>query len=192
MMAKITKAIESAVKKDYEVDEDRINTVISPENGKFAVTITKDVVDEMPRRKEKAELAPDEKPEPPINLNNYILTADAQEIRKSAKAGGQISIPLKTKEFGRIAAQTAKHVIRQGLREAERDILYTEMQSKAHEIVSATVMRVDEKRGAVLQMGKGEAILPKNEQVPGEVLREGSIIKVYVVEVTSTERGPKI
>ncbi|MDO5601126.1 MAG: transcription termination factor NusA [Oscillospiraceae bacterium] len=206
LIAKITKAIESAVKKDYEVDEDRIKVEIDPESGKFAVSIIKDVVDEMPgvRRpdpepvKEQAEDGDEmeEAPvhrEPPVNLHNYILTPDAQEIRKTAKAGGQIAIPLKTKEFGRIAAQTAKHVIRQGLREAERSQLYNEMQSKAHEIVGAVVTRVDDKRGIVsLELGKGEAILPRNEQVPGEELYEGQHVKVYVVDVTVTDRGPKV
>ena len=192
LMDKIIKAIESAVKKDYEVDEDRISVIINPETGKFAVTITKDVVDEMPVRKARTEYDPDVRPEPPINLNNFILYPDAVKIKKSAKIDAKIIIPLKTKEFGRIAAQTAKHVIRQGLREAERAQLYTEMQSKANEIVNAIVVRIDEKRGASLQLGKGEAILPKNEQVPGEVLKEGDHIKVYIVEVLLSERGPKV
>ncbi len=189
---KIKKAIETAVKKDYEVDEDRINVVIDNEKSKFEVFITKEVVEEMPKRKERSEYAEDEKPEPPINLNNYILIEDALKVKKTAKVGGSLKIKLKTKEFGRIAAQTAKHVIRQGFREAEHNALYEEMQNKTHEIVAATVMRIDEKRGMVLNLGKGEAILPKNEQVQGERLNEGDIIKVYVVDVALTERGPKI
>ena len=78
--------------------------------------------------------------------------------------------PLKTKEFGRIAAQTAKHVIRQGLREGERNLQCSEMQSRAHELIAATVVSIDPERGnIVLDLGKGgSAVLPRNEQVPGE------------------------
>lgn len=191
LMAKITKAIESAVKKDYDIDEDRIKVVIEPQNGKFAVSIVKDVVEEIPSTRQ--ELGEDgEMHERSVNRNNYILLEDALNIKKSAKAGAQINIPLKTKDFGRIAAQTAKHVIRQGLREAERNNLFNEMQSKAHEIVNAVVTKVDEQRGTVLEIGKGEAVLPRNEMVPGEVLHEGDRIKVYVVDVNLSERGPKI
>ena len=192
LIAKIVKALESAIKKEYEIDEDRIIVEINSQTGKFGVSIVKDVVDVIPVRQVRTEYNPDIKPEPPINPNNYILYKDAVNLRKSAKIGSQIKIPLKTKEFGRIAAQAAKHAIRNGLKDAERSQLYTEMQSKAHEIVNAVVVRVDEQRGAALQIGKGEAILPKNEQVPGEVLKEGSFVKVYIVEVTLTERGPKI
>lgn len=207
LIAKITKAIESAVKKDYEVDDDRIQVEIDPVSGKFAVSVIKDVVEEIPgTRKPEQEPAKEravaeeggeeEAPihrEPPVNPHNYILLEDALAIRKTAKAGTQLTIALKTKEFGRIAAQTAKHVIRQGLREAERSQLYNEMQSKAHEIVSAVVTRIDDKRGIVsLELGKGEAILPRNEQVPGEELYEGQHVKVYVVDVTVTDRGPKV
>lgn len=208
LIAKISKAIESAVKKDYEVDDDRVKIEISPESGKFAVSIVKDVVDEipMPYKPDPMDFYEDEDEdegeeeeklplhyEAPVNPHNYILLEDALKIRKTAKVGGQIIIKLDTQEFGRIAAQTAKHVIRQGLREAERNQLYTEMQSKAHEIVNAVVNRIDEKRGIIsLEIGKNEAILLRNEQVPGEVLREGQHIKVYVVDVAVTERGPKV
>ena len=94
----------------------------------------------------------------------------------------------------RIAAQTAKHVIRQGIREAERNQQLSEIQSRAHDIVQATVTRVDPEKGIVaLDLGKGgEAILPHNEQVPGEVYTEGQTLQVYVVDVVNTERGPRV
>ena len=102
--------------------------------------------------------------------------------------------PLKTKDFGRIAAQTAKHVIRQGIREAERSQQLSEIQSRAHDIIQATVTRVDNEKGIVaLDLGKGgEAILPRHEQEPGEVYTEGQTLQVYVVDVGSTERGPRV
>ena len=119
--------------------------------------------------------------------------AEAQERRKTYNIGDRVITPLKTKEIGRIAAQTARHVIRQGIREAERSQLYADMQSKAHELVTATVTRVDDKKGIVaLDMGKGEAILPKNEQLPNDEFFEGQHVKVYISDVTVTERGPRI
>ena len=97
-------------------------------------------------------------------------------------------------DFGRIAAQTAKHVIRQGIREAERSQQLSEIQSRAHDIVQATVTRVDPEKGIVaLDLGKGgEAILPRNEQVPGEVYTEGQMLQVYIVDVVASERGPRV
>lgn len=174
LIEKIKAAIVIAVKKSYDVEEN-VSVMIEPVTGKFAVAIVKDVVEEV------------EDPRLQITLE------EAQTVRKSARVGTQLEIPLKPKEFGRIAAQTAKHVIRQALREAERSQMYAEMQSKAHEIISAIVLKVDTVRGiVVVDLGKNEAILPHNEQVPGEVLREGERIKVYVVDVAVTEKGPKI
>lgn len=186
LLARISKAIESAVKKDYDVDEDHIRVICDNVDRRFGVVIMKEVVAAYPE-------ADDEGLEPEPDLRHLILLEDALKVKKTAKVGQLLEIPLKTKEFGRIAAQTAKHVIRQGLRDAERSQLYTEMQSKSHEILPAIVTNVDEKRGLVtLNIGKNEAILPHNEQVPGEVLLEGQRIKVYVVDVLATERGPKI
>ena len=183
---RIKKAIESAVKKDYDVDEEHIRVEMDTEKGKFGVIILKEVGEAFPE-------ADDEGLEPEPDTRHLILLSDAVKVKKTAKVGQMLEIPLKTKEFGRIAAQTAKHVIRQGLRDAERNQMYTEMQSKSHEILPAIVNNVDEKRGLVsLSIGRNEAILPKNEQVPGEVLLEGQRIKVYVVDVLATERGPKI
>ena len=126
--------------------------------------------------------------------HSEIGITEAQHIRKSYQVGDRVVTPLKTKDFGRIAAQTAKHVIRQGIREAERSQQLSEIQSRAHDIVQATVTRVDPEKGIVaLDLGKGgEAILPRNEQVPGEVYTEGQSLQVYVVDVVSTERGPRV
>ena len=122
------------------------------------------------------------------NPNTEISLEDALAKKKTSKVGTDFIIPLKTKDFGRIAAQTAKHVIRQGLKEAERSQMYAEMQGNTHEIVSATVTNLDMVRGIVtLELSKGGvAPLPRNEQVPGEDLQ------VYVVDVRETERGPRM
>ena len=128
------------------------------------------------------------------NPHTQVSLEDAQKVRKSYKVGQRMVTPLKTKEFGRIAAQTAKHVIRQGLREGERNLQCSEMQSRAHELIAATVVSIDPERGnVVLDLGKGgSAVLPRNEQVPGETFTEGQTVQVYVVDVLATDRGPRV
>ena len=176
LLEKIKNAIVIAVKKDYEVEDENVSVVIEPDQGEFSVSLLKTVVEEV------------EDPATEISLE------EAQQKKKSCKAGDEYAIPLKTKDFGRIAAQTAKHVIRQGLKEAERSQMYAEMQSKAHEIISAVVTNIEPVKGIVtLELGKGGvATLPRNEQVAGEELREGQHVKVYVVDVMETERGPRM
>ena len=176
LLEKIKNAIVIAVKKDYEVEDENVSVVIEPDQGKFSVSLLKTVVEEV------------EDPATEISLE------EAQQKKKSCKAGDEYAIPLKTKDFGCIAAQTAKHVIRQGLKEAERSQMYAEMQSKAHEIISAVVTNIEPVKGIVtLELGKGGvATLPRNEQVAGEELREGQHVKVYVVDVMETERGPRM
>ena len=176
LLEKIKNAIVIAVKKDYEVEDENVSVVIEPDQGKFSVSLLKTVVEEV------------EDPATEISLE------EAQQKKKSCKAGDEYAIPLKTKDFGRIAAQTAKHVIRQGLKEAERSQMYAEMQSKAHEIISAVVTNIEPVKGIVtLELGKGGvATLPRNEQVAGEELREGQHVKVYVVDVMETKRGPRM
>ena len=127
------------------------------------------------------------------NPNTEILLNDAYKYDKKAEIGSVVDIPLETKQFGRIAAQAAKHVIRQGIREAERGQMMQEFQSREHEIISAKVVRTDPARGSVtLEIGKSEAMLTRQEQVPGEELHEGDHVKVYVVEVAATDRGPRV
>lgn len=177
LLEKVKNAITIAVKKDYSVEEENVCVVMDPASSQFEVQLLRDVVEEVE------------------NPNCQISLQEANAGKKKAKyqLGDQVVRVLQTKDFGRIAAQTAKHVIRQGIREAERSQMYTEMQSQSHEIVSAVVTRVDHTRGVVaLEIGKNEAILPKNEQVPGEVLREGERVKVYVVDVSVSERGPRV
>ena len=117
----------------------------------------------------------------------------AQGHKPDAKIGDVVEIPLEPKQFGRIAAMSAKHVIRQGIREAERGQLLAEYQSKQRDIVTATVVKTDPRKGNVtVEIGRSEAVLPKSEQVPGEVYKDGGRIKVYVSDVVNGDRGPKI
>ena len=179
LIDKIKAAIVIAVKKDYEVEDDNVVVDIDPELGAFRASLLRDIVEEVE------------------NPHTQVSLEDAQKVRKSYKVGQRMVTPLKTKEFGRIAAQTAKQVIIQGLREAERGMVYDEFNSKQHEILTGVVTRVDPRNGNVsLRIGTGtestEALLLSGEQVPGEELVEGQHVKVYVVDVRRSTKGPQI
>ena len=128
-----------------------------------------------------------------FNDRTEITLEQAREIKKGYNLGDTVEIEVKTKNFGRISAQTAKQVIIQGIREAERDIMVKEYEGKKDEIVTAIVTRVDPVTGnAVLTLGRNEVTLFKNEQIPGERLIEGDKIKVYVTVVKKETKGPSI
>ena len=114
LIEKIKAAIIIAVKKNYEVEEDHVKVDIDPAAGRFDVALIQDVVADEDWYDEHSEIG----------------ITEAQKIRKSYEVGDRIVTPLKTKDFGRIAAQTAKHVIRQGIREAERSQQLSEIQSR--------------------------------------------------------------
>ena len=171
---KISTAIITAVRKEYGGRE-IVFCDIDCEKQKFSVYLKKNVVEEI--EDEYAD----------------ILFEDAYKINKRSKVGGTVNIKLDTKHFGRIVAQTAKHVIRQGIRDVERDQALAEFQSRNRELVTAVVQRIDPKTGnATINIGRGEAVLLKSEQVPDEVLYEGDQVKVYVVDVKETERGARV
>ncbi len=174
LVEKIKIAIGIAVKKDPAGSEDNI-VEIDPATGRFYVAMRKMVVENV------------EDPFSEIDIEQ------ATKINKKIMMGETIEIPLEPKKFGRIAAQSAKHVIRQGIREAEKGLLLKEYQSRQHDIVTATVLKTDPVRGNVtLELGTSEVMLPKSEQVPGEVLQDGRKVRVYVVDVQSAERGPRL
>lgn len=171
---KISTAITVASRKDYG-GKDVVNCVIDPEKMIFTVSVRKDVVDDV---------------EDPTC---QILKEDALKIDSKAVENGFVDIKLDTKQFGRIVAQTAKHVIRQGIREAERGQTLAEFRDHNRELLTAVIQRIDPKTGnATVTIGRTETTLPKLEQVPDEELHEGDHIKVYVVDVKETEKGPKI
>ena len=171
---KISNAIIVAVRKDYN-GKDVVSCDIDAEKKSMRVYLRKNIVEEIE------------------DEDTDILVEDAKEYRADAKAGEILEIDLDTMKFGRIAAQTAKHVIRQGIKEAERGQVIREFQSKSRDLVTAKVSRIDPINGNVtLEIGKGSAVLPKSEQVPDEVFTEGELTKVYVVEVKDTDRGPRV
>ena len=171
---KISEAIVKAVRKDYN-NKDVVACEIDPEAKTMRVYIHLNIVEELE------------------DWDTDILVEDAIEYRADAKAGETLEIDLDTMKFGRIAAQTAKHVIRQGIKDAERGQIIKDFQSKTKDLISAKVGRIDPINGNVtLEIGKGTAVLPKAEQVPGETFTEGQMTKVYISEVRETERGPRI
>ena len=179
MMEKITQALASAYKRDHEGAGDNVEVRADPAGGAVRMFIKKDVVETV------------DNPAAEISLE------EARQSLPNAELGDVIRIEVKTKNFGRIAAQTARQVIIQGIREAERGMVYDEFSSKEHEILTGVVTRIDPRSGAAsLRIGSSneitEAFLAPGEQVRGEVIREGDRLKVYVVEVRRSTRGPQV
>ena len=178
MMGKIIQALTTAYKRDHEGVE---NVIVDVDEAKrdLKMYVQKEIVEEV------------EFPGTQISLE------EAKAMSAKNELGGVVNIPVTNVEFGRIPAGNGKQVIIQGLREAEHGMIYDEFNSKQHEILTGTVSRIDERSGnVILRIGTGsestEAVLTLNEQVPGEELREGQLVKVYLVEVRRTTRGPQV
>ena len=120
-----------------------------------------------------------------------IALEDAQEISKRAQVGDMIHVEIKSKEFGRIATQNAKNVILQKIREEERSVIYNQYYEKEKDVVTGVVQRYVGKNISI-NLGKADAMLTENEQVKGEVFKPTERIKVYIVEVKNTPKGPRI
>ena len=173
MLSQIQKAILTACKNTYGGNDD-VMIKMEPETGIFEVFLNKEVVEEV------------------FDHNREIQLEEARKINPGARLEDKVGIKLDPKDFGRIAVQTSRNIIRQGIRDGEKGQVLAEFQSKLQEIVTATVEQVDSKTGnATLRLGKAIAILSKNEQVNGEKLEEGDQIKVYVVDVKTSDRGPR-
>lgn len=166
----IQRALVTAVKRDYN-NKDIVFCELNPDDETMRVFVRKNVVSEISD--------PDED----------ILVEQAQKYKPTAMPGDIIEIELETKEVSRIAADKGKHVIRQGIREAEHGKMREEIQSKNQEIVTAKVSRIDPETGdAIVEIGKSQELLLKSEQIPGEVLAPGDLIKVYVADVRDNLR----
>ena len=118
----------------------------------------------------------------------------ARKMNPNVQVGDAVSIPVDIQKFGRIAAQTAKQVVIQGIREAERGAMFESYSSKSQEMLTATVQRVDPSGDVFVQIGQGneqsDAVLRTGEQIPGETYEPGQMIRVYVLEVRNANRGP--
>ncbi len=120
----------------------------------------------------------------------------ARNLNPNVQVGETVSIPVDIQKFGRIAAQTAKQVVIQGIREAERGAMYESYSSKSQELLTGTVLRVDPTGDVFVQIGQGNeqsnAVLRTSEQIPGESYEAGDLIRVYVLEVSKAARGPLV
>lgn len=177
MIDKITQALVAAYKKDKEGYTD--NVFVEVEDGDLKMYVQKEVVDDV------------------LTPATEISLDAARKINKHAELGDLVNVDVRTQNFGRIAAQTAKQVIIQGIREAERGAVYDNYSSKAQEILTGTVLRIDPTGGDMfVRIGTGtersDAVLRSGEQIPGEVYQEGDLIRVYVVDVHRSNRGPQV
>ena len=179
MLEKITQALVAAYKRDHEGITDNVVVDANEELGSVRMFVKKDVVEEVD------------------NPHTEISLEEARRALPRAQLGDVLRIEIKPKNFGRIAAQTARQVIIQGMREAERGMIFAEFSAKEHEILTGAVTRVDERNGSVsIRLTSGseftDAFLSAGEQVKGEVVREGDRVRVYVVEVRQASRGPQV
>ncbi|MCQ4726290.1 transcription termination factor NusA [Anaerotignum faecicola] len=168
----IETSLVSACKKNFGTSQN-IKVEINRETGAVDVYAQKDVVEEV----EDDML--------------QISLEDARKIDKRYKLGDVYNEVVTPKDFGRISAQTAKQVVVQKFREAEREILFNQYITKEKDIVTGIVQRMD-KKNIIIQLGKIDAVLSPNEQIPGETYSFQDRIKVYVVEVKQTTKGPQI
>jgi N utilization substance protein A len=179
MMEKVTQALLSAYRRDHEGVGDNLMIEANEEAGTVRLFLKKDIVEE---------------------VDNPAMEISLEEARRAlpqAELGDTVRIEVKARSFGRIAAQTARQVIIQGIREAEQGMIYDEFSTKEHELLTGVVTRIDPRNGSVsLRLHAGDqftdAYLGSSEQVKGERYAEGQRLKVYVVEVRRATKGPQV
>jgi N utilization substance protein A len=199
----IETAIAAAYKKDYGEKGQIVKAKLDQKTGKvkfwqIKTVVTEDMLyteEEIEKLKERKEEKKEEKKDDEkirFNEEKHIMLDQAKKIKKSIKVGEELEIDLVSKkDYGRIAAQTAKQVILQKIREAERDMVLEEYKSKEGEIVSGIVQRI-EARNVFIDIGKTLGILPREEQVYGEFYKTGQRLKLYILKVDETLRGPVV
>ena len=168
----IEQALISAYKKNYGTSQN-VRVEIDKEEGDIDVFMQKDVVEEVE------------------DESTQISLDDAREIDSRYEAGDIVEYQVKPRDFGRIAAQTAKQVVVQRIREAERNMIYEEFVEKEGEIVNGTVQRIS-RETIFVNIGRAEGILTSAERVPGERFDVGKRIRVYIMDVKDTTKGPQI
>ena len=179
MLEKVTQALLSAYRRDHEGVGDNLVIEANEETGTVRLFLKKDIVE---------------------TVDNPATEISLEEARRSlpqAELGDTVRMEVKARSFGRIAAQTARQVIIQGIREAEQGMIYDEFSTKEHELLTGVVTRIDPRNGAVsLRLHAGDqftdAYLGSGEQVKGERYVEGQRLKVYVVEVRRATKGPQV
>lgn len=165
-------ALVSALKRDQKTGQN-IRVQLDPNTGEIKVFNSRLVVEEVADEREE------------------ISLAEAKSIDPRYELGDTVEQAVQPKEFGRIAAQTAKQVVVQRIREAERSLIYEEFANRVGDIITGIVQRY-EQRNVYIDLGKVEGILPLSEQIPGERYEQGSRIKLYLLEVKRTTKGPQV
>ena len=169
LLESIETALVTAYKRNFDSSEN-VKVVMDEQTGSTNVYSVKEIVEKV------------ENPVTQIDLKS------AKKINKTLKVGDQVDIEIVPKNFGRIAAQTAKQVIVQKIREAERDVLYNEYSDRKGEIVSGIIQKAD--RGIVIMnLGKLEGVMPAKEQIPTERYKVNDKVKAYVLDVDRGEKG---
>lgn len=169
----VEQALAAAYRRDYGDREQEVRVTMNLNNGDVDAYISKEIVDE-------------------VQDDHYeIGLAAAQVIRKNAKVGETVEIHEKVTDFGRVAAQTAKQVILQRLREAEREVVMVEYEDKIGTVINGIVSRVE---GNIVRvdLGKAQGIMPKSEQIQGERYYPGQRLKVFLKDVERGFRGPQL
>lgn len=195
MLEAIELALATAYKKEYGKKGQIVRAVFDQNSGKVEFYQVKIVVDEskviMEDEEEEEDLKTIDEENIRVRFNpeHHILLADAKKIKKDAKVDDEIVFPLELKDnYGRIAAQTAKQVIIQKIREAEKTSVLNEYGQKEGEIVSGTVQRIE--RGALfIDMGRAVGMIPYEEQIPSERYKQGERIRAYLYAVEETPKG---
>ncbi len=166
-------ALEQAYERNVEPGKE-IDVIIDPNSGELEVLVIRKVVEEV--------LDPDKE----------IGLEEALELDPEIEVDMELEFPVDPERFTRIALQTTKQVITQKIREAERQMILDEYIDRKGEVVTATVSRNDNKRNVFVDLGRGEALMPVREQIPGERYMIGMRLKVFIKEVESSSRGPSI
>ena len=181
MVERLKQALTNAYRKDREDHRDipGENVVVSISEEGLSMHQIKTVVDELE------------------DIALEIHVDAARRHNPDLKVGDTVAIPIDIQKFGRIAAQTAKQVVIQGIREAERGVMFESYSNKAQELLTGTVLRIDPITGDMfVRIGQGneqsDAVLRASEQIPGEKHSEGDLIRVYVLEVHKANRGPLV
>ena len=167
-------ALASAFRKDNLVTTQNISVKLNPNSGEVAVFATKSVVEEV---------------EDPLR---EMTLDEARAYKPEADLGDEVVVEALPHQVSRIAAQTAKQVVLQRLREVERELVFQEFAQHIEDVVSGVVDQFEGGRVVVLEMGRAQAVLPPEEQVPTERYRKGQRLKVYVLDVRRTAKGPEI
>ena len=181
MVDRLKQALTNAYRKDQGEDKDTAtteNVVVDLSEQGLYMRVVKTVVEEVE------------------NPTTEIYIDAARNYEPNVQLGDSISIPVDIQKFGRIAAQTAKQVVIQGIREAERGVIFESYSSKSQELLTGTVLRIDPTGDVFVRIGQGseqsDAVLRVSEQIPGEEYEPGDLIRVYVLEVHKATRGPLV